>query len=196
MLIAVVYALVSNDHDIRERRIRQLKLRSDLDRSWSAEGALVVERMRTPVAPKEGERGNIQLLTEALKESPGPTPRLIGPDGETIELPESVFKVLFQVVEAMSRGLAVSVVPVEQDLTTQQAADLLNMSRQFLVQLLDQGRIPHHKTGKHRRIRFGDLMAFKEVRDRQRRESLRRLTRLNEEFGMYDDDLPTKDSGE
>ena len=156
----------------------------------------MAERAYPPIAPKEGERRRLQLLTEVLATSPYALAHLVGPDEQAVEIPASVYEALRQVVDALSRGLAVAVVSVEQDLTTQQAADLLNVSRQYLVQLLDQGSIPHHKTGTHRRIRFSDLLAFKETRDRQRREGLRRLTRLSEEFGMYDDDFPMKAAGE
>jgi excisionase family DNA binding protein len=116
--------------------------------------------------------------------------RLIGPDQEVIDLPESVNQILVQVVYAMSRGLAVAVVPLHKELTSQEAADYLNVSRQYLVQLLDQGAIPHTKVGKHRRVRFGDLHAYKEARDRQRGAGLAELARLSDELGLYDKDFP------
>ncbi len=112
--------------------------------------------------------------------------RLIGPDGEQIELPESVYRVLRGAVHELGRGNAVAIMPVHTELTTQEAADLLNVSRQYLVRLLDGGEIPFSKTGTHRRIRFGDLMAYKQQRDERRREGLRRLTRMSEELGLYE----------
>jgi excisionase family DNA binding protein len=80
-------------------------------------------------------------------------------------------------------------VPVGKEVTTQQAADLLNVSRQYLVRLLDEGRIPFRKTGKHRRLRIEDVLAFKEERDKNRRAGLRELSRLTQDFGGYDADL-------
>ena len=74
--------------------------------------------------------------------------------------PTSIYKVLVAAVAAMAQGNAVSIVPVHHELTTQQAADLLNVSRPHLVKLLDAGEIPHHKTGSHRRVFFEDLDAL------------------------------------
>ena len=113
-------------------------------------------------------------------------PRLIDANGEGIDLPEELFRVLRQAVHILAQGDAVSIVPVHAELTTQQAADILNVSRPHLVALLEAGQIPHQRTGKHRRIRFGDLMEFKRKRDQERREQLAALTRLTEEHGLYE----------
>ncbi len=96
-----------------------------------------------------------------------------------------MFYILARVVEVLERGDAITVVPVGKELTTQQAADLLNISRQYLVRLLDEGKVPHTRTGKHRRLRFEDVLTFKQTRDRERDESLNELTRLSKEFGGY-----------
>jgi excisionase family DNA binding protein len=77
-------------------------------------------------------------------------------------------------------------VPVGKEVTTQQAADLLNVSRQYLVRLLDEGRIPFRKTGKHRRLRIEHVLQFKEKRDKDRRAGLRELSQMTQEFGGYD----------
>jgi excisionase family DNA binding protein len=111
--------------------------------------------------------------------------RLVGPGGESIRVPESVFFVLERVVEVLARGDAITVVPVGKELTTQQAADLLNISRQYLVRLLNEKRIPHTKVGKHRRLRIEDVLAFKEQRDAERRAALDELTQISEEVGGY-----------
>ncbi len=76
-----------------------------------------------------------------------------------------------------------------EEVTTQQAAELLNVSRQYLVRLLDEGRIPFRKVGKHRRLRVVDVLSFKETRDTDRRAGLRELSRMTEEFGGYDSEL-------
>jgi excisionase family DNA binding protein len=93
---------------------------------------------------------------------------------------------LYRALVSLARGDSITVVPVGREMTTQQAADLLNVSRQYLVRLLDEGRIPFRKTGKHRRVRIEDVLAFKDVRDRDRRAGLRHLSRMTEEFGGYE----------
>lgn len=143
---------------------------------------------RRTAPPTSAERERLQHVI-ALYEGQMPTPRLVGPRGEPIELPPAVYEILGEVLRAMARGQAVTVAPLDRELTTQEAADLLNVSRQYLVRLLDQGAIPFTKVGTHRRIAFGDLAAYKEVRDQQRREALTELTRLSEELGLYDDDF-------
>ena len=115
-----------------------------------------------------------------------PACRLVGPQGESVAIPDAVFHVLTRVVEVLARGDSVAVVPMGRELTTQQAADLLNVSRQYLVRLLDEGRIACRKTGKHRRLRVEDVLAFKTQRDKNRRAGLRELSQLTQDFGGYD----------
>jgi excisionase family DNA binding protein len=115
-----------------------------------------------------------------------PKCQLVGPDGETIPVPESVFYVLERVAEVLASGDSITVVPVGKEVTTQQAADLLNVSRQYLVRVLDEGRIPFRKTGKHRRLRIEDVLEFREKRDKDRRAGLRELSQMTQEFGGYD----------
>lgn len=79
------------------------------------------------------------------------------------------------------------VIPVDEELTTQEAADILNVSRPYLVSLLEQGVIPFVKTGTHRRIPLGDLLEYKTRRDAQRRKALTELTQLSQELGLYDE---------
>lgn len=148
------------------------------------------ERIRRlePVHAERNERDDVLRLSRALharEEGGSHRCRLVGPAGESVPVPEAVFHLLARVVEVLARGDAITVVPVGQELTTQQAADLLNVSRQYLVRLLDQGRIPYTRTGKHRRLRIDDVLAHKEQRDRERDESLTELARLSQELGGY-----------
>ena len=148
-------------------------------------------RRMTPVAAPPEQQGEVKALFRLL-DSSGRGARskrcqLVGPSGETIPIPKSVFYVFERVAEVMARGDAITVIPVGKEMTTQQAADLLNVSRQYLVRLLDQGRIPFTKTGKHRRLKLEDMLAFKEERDRERKAGLDELTRMSEGFGGYDE---------
>ena len=152
-------------------------------------------RRMTPVAAPPEQRAQVAALSRAIEgmaQAPkrrAPRCQLVGPDGAATSIPESIFYVLERVAEVMARGDAITVVPVGKEVTTQQAADLLNVSRQYLVRLLDEGRIPFRKTGKHRRVRVEDVLAFKDQRDKDRRAGLRELSRLTQEFGGYDAEL-------
>jgi excisionase family DNA binding protein len=134
----------------------------------------------------EEERDTLKQIEDLYGHEPSSTIKFITSSGEeVIDLPETVLRVVRYVVHVMARGEAVSIVPVHKELTTQQAADLLNVSRQYLVRLLERGDIPFTRAGTHRRIRFGDLMEYKQRRDESRRSKLDELTRLNEELGFY-----------
>lgn len=87
----------------------------------------------------------------------------------------------------LARGDALTLVPDGKELTTQQCANILNVSRQYVVQLLDAGDIPYRRTGTHRRVRMEELLAYKRRRDRTRDESLDELTRLTQELGGYEE---------
>ncbi len=106
-------------------------------------------------------------------------------DGELIPLPQSLADVLQQVVHLLMEGHAVAVIPEEVELTTQQAADLLNVSRPHIVQLLENGEIPFRRVGRHRRVRFSDLMCYKERRYARRKEMLAQMDRMSQEMGEY-----------
>ncbi len=146
----------------------------------------------SPVSAPADQQAQVALLSRALEamlhapQQRAPHCQLLGPTGERTLVPGSVLHVLELVTEVMARGDAIAVVPVGRELTTQQAADLLNVSRQYLVRLLDEGRIPSRKTGTHRRVRAVDVVAYKAARDAERRAGLQELSRLTEELGGYD----------
>ena len=106
--------------------------------------------------------------------------------GNGVVLPETLTRILEQAVHLLARHSAVAVTPVDVELTTQEAADILNVSRPYLVRLLESGAMPYTRTGAHRRIRLGDLLSYKAVRDAERKQALDDLTRLNQEMGLYD----------
>ncbi|MGH7284915.1 MAG: helix-turn-helix domain-containing protein [Polyangiaceae bacterium] len=149
-------------------------------------------RRMTPVAAPPEQRAEVEALFRAMgtmahpSKKHAPKCKLVCPKGETLAIPASVFYVLERVAEVMARGDSITVVPVGKELTTQQAADLLNVSRQYLVRLLDEKQLPFTKTGKHRRLRIEDVLSFKENRDRNRRAGMRELSQLTQEFGGYD----------
>lgn len=89
-------------------------------------------------------------------------------------------------VHFLLQNMAVTVVPMHKEMTTQQAADFLNVSRPFLIKLLGQGAIPYTKVGTHRRIRFGELMEYKLRRDATRAECLDHLSQLSHVPGLYE----------
>ena len=158
----------------------------------SVDQTLEAGRSLGPVTAPASEEKAMAKLSEFLERvasdpsSSLPHCLLSGPLGEKVELPASVFYILERVAEVMVRGDAITVVPVGRELTTQQAAALLNVSRQYLVsQLLDGGVIPFSRTGTHRRVRIDDLLAYKKTRDTERRAQLKSLTRMSREFGGY-----------
>ncbi len=139
--------------------------------------------METTVEPGSLDQSDIDKLIAGL-DAVGETPRLVGPDGASVELPVEIHGVLLRVVEELRAGNGISVVPVETVLTTAQAAELLNVSRPHLVKLLEQGALPHHMAGSHRRIKFGDLMAFRDQRVQEREDALAKMHAIADESGM------------
>jgi excisionase family DNA binding protein len=104
--------------------------------------------------------------------------------GHTVHVPVSALRLLVDVLTAIGEGHAVSIIPIHAELTTQEAADVLNVSRPFLVQLLEQGKIQFHKIGTHRRVRYQDVIAYKEQIDVERSKALDALTEQAQELDM------------
>ncbi|HEV2701526.1 MAG TPA: helix-turn-helix domain-containing protein [Steroidobacteraceae bacterium] len=104
---------------------------------------------------------------------------------EPVVLPAAAVRLLGALLTELAKGNAVTLMPHHAELTTQEAADLLNVSRPFLVNLLESGQLPHHKVGTHRRVRFADLMAYKRRRDAESEVALRELASLSQDMKLY-----------
>jgi excisionase family DNA binding protein len=114
--------------------------------------------------------------------------RLIDEDSRkeetVITLPAKVARVLLDILVQTAEGKAVTIIPTHAELTTQQAADVLNVSRPFLVQLLEKGKIPFRKVGTHRRVLLSDVLSYKQQTDSARKQALDELAALSQELGL------------
>ncbi|WP_144110429.1 excisionase family DNA-binding protein [Paraburkholderia sp. BCC1886] len=102
----------------------------------------------------------------------------------SVELPTSVVRLIVDVLAEIGQGNAVSIIPIHAELTTQEAADLLNVSRPHFVKLLEKKAIPFRKVNTHRRVRYEDVIAYKDRIDTERRKALDELAALSQEMGL------------
>ena len=138
-----------------------------------------------PIAATEDERPALNKIENILKNVHS-IPKLVSPDGEKIELPRAVLDALQQVVNELAHERAVAIVPVNKELTMQEAADLLNVSRPYLIKLLEQGELPFFKVGSHRRIRLDDLMEYRKRHHEAQKHAINEIAQLSQEYGIYD----------
>ncbi len=152
---------------------------SDNTSMRSAEAEHIVE-------PPEDLNGVVELA-RFLERHPVTAVRL-GAGAEQVPLPRPVYEMLRHVVNAMERGASVSVEPLDKQLTTQQAADLLGVSRSTVVRLLEERELPFERFGpsRHRRLRLHDVLAYRGRKRVERRSRLDELTRQAEEDGLHD----------
>jgi excisionase family DNA binding protein len=138
----------------------------------AADALLAGESSRRLAARKFGKRTSVRLRLEDDEAS------------DAIAVPASALKLFQQLLTEMSRGNAVTLIPTHAELTTQQAAELLHVSRPYVVKLLDEGKIPSRLVGKYRRVRFDDLLAYKQKDDEARAKVLDQLAAEAQQLGM------------
>lgn len=100
------------------------------------------------------------------------------------QLPKALLPLLPEILGHLARGRGISITPMEKELTTQEAAELLNVSRPYFIKLLKQKRIPYRMVGSHRRVRLTDVLEYKQKTDQQRSEALEELTAQAQELDM------------
>jgi excisionase family DNA binding protein len=135
------------------------------------------------ITASAAEERELRALVRALEDHQA---ELVGPGNDRIPLPEPIYRVIQLAVRLLEKGEGVVILPSTQEMTTQSAANLLGVSRQYLVQLLEGDKIPFHKVGTHRRIRLKDIVAYRRQRDARRREMLEAIARKAVADGIYD----------
>jgi excisionase family DNA binding protein len=135
--------------------------------------AFTLDPITIPVSQQE----QLQELQKLMQR--GGNASLVGKGGEpALELPDVVYSLLLRILQGMQEGKAISIVPMMQDLTTQEAANFLGVSRPFFVKLLETGKLHYHMTGTHRRVYLKDLMDDRQYRDQDKIDAINRLLNL------------------
>ena len=124
------------------------------------------------------------LASRVRKKKPLRLRLLDDPAKGTVSIPASAVRMLIHILEEMALGNAITLIPVRAELTTQEAADMLNISRPSLIQLLNEVEIEFRRFGTHRRVRFEGLMAYKRHADAERRAALAELAAYDREIGI------------
>lgn len=140
-----------------------------------------------PLLPTDSEselaRASSRLLAACIGQGPTARLRVIDGDGE-IEVPVSALRMLVDILANMAEGNAISIVPIHAELTTQQAADFLSVSRPHVVGLLERNELPHHKVGTHRRVYFKDLLDYRRQRMDQSNAAMAALAEQAQKLGL------------
>lgn len=135
--------------------------------------------------PTKKDRREAKSVLELIQAQSEIKPQLIyRSNGEEKELSPKIIEMLDFILENMSEGKAVSIVPTDQEVTTQMAADMLNVSRPYVVKLLEEGELPYRKVGRHRRIKLRDVQHYDKKMQKIQQESLDELAKLSQEMGL------------
>jgi excisionase family DNA binding protein len=137
------------------------------------------------VRPGEVPAPELEALDRSLAPRDSLTAKLVGPLGEQIELPNELFGLLRTAVEELKKGNGVAVVPLHARLTTVEAAELLNVSRPYLIKLLEAKELPYQRVGTHRRVMLADALAYRDRLKEEADQALTEMTREGEELGLY-----------
>ena len=144
----------------------------------------LLESTSAPVVPDETDSELAATASRELARASKASITVRLDDGTDLVLPNLVTPLLIKILTEMAQGNAVTLVPLHAELTTQEAANLLNVSRPFLNKLLDRGELKFHKVGTHRRIRFGDLEEYRQGRELKRASDMEALAEQAQELGM------------
>jgi excisionase family DNA binding protein len=148
-------------------------------------------RERTVMPPEDP--ADLVRFARGLVDAVAPArAKLVAPDGSQIDIPAELYELLRDVVGALSQGIAISIAPHNTMLTTQEAADLLNISRPTLVRLLTDGEIPHTMRGRHRRVLLRDILDYSERTRTERRRPLDQMAADAEDDGLYEITLDSR----
>jgi excisionase family DNA binding protein len=146
--------------------------------------ARTVRDYNRPVLPTPAAVAFADALVHQLKDD-GPRFVLLDREsGHQTEIDETVYDLLRQLLINLAQNRPVSIIPFDHELTTYQAADLLNVSRGYVLKLLEQNAIPHRMVGTHRRIRLEDLLAYKDTMRADSDKAVEELTQLSQELGL------------
>lgn len=141
-------------------------------------------QLSRPILPDEKEIVEARKAFGFLKKQGVNRRCFVNAAGQQVKISKGVVNLLLNILDQMSRGNAVQVVPIHAELTTQEAADLLNVSRPYLIKLLENQQMPCHRTGKHRRIYFKDLMRYKQTIAKESFDALQQLAAEAQELGL------------
>jgi len=128
-----------------------------------------------------------EILKQHLKDHGSASLKLGGADDKEITLPDSILRLVYEALVSAATGKRVRLVEEDEEVSPEKAAEFLQVSRPYLVKLLDGGEIPFHYVGTHRRITVSDLIEYKRERKIKSKEALRKMVELSEEMGLYDE---------
>ncbi len=130
---------------------------------------------------------NSEILKQYIKDKGSANLKLIGAGGKEIALPDSILRLVYEAMVSAASGKRLRLVEEDEEVSPEKAAEFLQVSRPYLVRLLDNGEIPFHYVGTHRRITMSDLIEYKRKRKTKSKDALQRMTELSEEMGLYDE---------